>query len=184
MVDSFSKFIAIMLAVALLFLFPLVEVFDKQERMTFIVAQTAVTDFVDSVRYKGYMTPTMYMDFYQTLHSTGYHFEVEMEHLMKQYVPVYADPADPATFQGEYEVIWDGYYNEQILSVLFPDNAFPIDDKRRIYRLNVEDYFRVVIRNTNRSNATIIRDFLTFSISDHRPSIYIPFGGMVQNEDH
>lgn len=79
MVDSFSKFIAILLAVALLFLFPLVEVFDKQERMAFIIAQNAVTDFVDAVRYKGYITPTMYLEFDQALHATGYTFDIEME---------------------------------------------------------------------------------------------------------
>jgi hypothetical protein len=52
----------------------------------------------------------------------------------------------------------------------------------RRYKLAVGDTFYVVVKNTNRTNETILHDFLNNASRTH-VKIFIPYGGMVRNED-
>ena len=175
------------LAVLLLYIYPISESFERQDDVSYVVAFRTVTNFVDSVRNKGYITPTMYNEFHEQLHATGNTYDVQMEHYHKKYDPVYQDnlfdPTQPSTFQGDFQVNDDGFYNEQIFKVLFPDNADPKDSKTRRYRMSVGDLFKVTVVNTNRTNATVLRDILNNGNSPTE-KIVIPYGGMVQNEDY
>lgn len=142
----------------------------------------AVTSFVDAVRDKGYISPTMYNDFVQAIHATGNTFDIQMEHGYKRYDPVYDDPTRPETFKGDYAVHYDMFYNAQILPALFPDTQAGKNDSTRRYRLAVGDTFYVMVKNTNRTNGTILHDFLN-NAGSIEPKIFIPYGGMVRNED-
>lgn len=181
--NAISKIAAALLAVLLLYIYPAVDSFERQDDIAYLLANQSVVNFVDSVRNKGYITPTMYNDFVQGLEQTGNLFEIRMEHNHKLYHPVYADAANPNTFQSTYEVSYDGYYQEHIMSVLFPQNELPPDDPERRYRLAAGDYFRVTVSNRNRTSAAIMRDALNLSNKDEIARIYIPYGGMVLNED-
>ncbi|MFC0213875.1 hypothetical protein ACFFK0_15700 [Paenibacillus chartarius] len=180
--DSISKVFAILIAILLLYVFPISSAFDQQDDVSELVALRATTTFVDAVRDKGYISPTMYNDFLQAIHATGNTFDVRMEHGQKRYVPVYADPTRPETFQGKYAVHYDMFYNAQILPVLFPNSAAGKDDPARRYKLHVGDTFYVVVKNTNRTNGTILHDFLN-NASSPNEKIFIPYGGVVRNED-
>lgn len=182
MINTVSKLFSIIVAVLLLFIYPLSESYDRQDDVSSMIAFQAVTGFVDAVRDKGYVTPTMYNDFFRVLHSTGNTYDIVMEHEHKRYDPVYVDPSNPATFNKEYRVNYEAFFTPHIMAVLFPDNAKPLDDGSRKYRMAMGDYFTVTIRNTNRTNATLLRNFLSNGDSD-RAAIFIPYGGMVRNEN-
>lgn len=179
--NSFLKVFAVLVAVLLLYLYPISETFNQQDNISELVVLKATTTFVDAVRDKGFVSPTMYSDFMETIAATGNTFDVQIEHGSKKYVPVYDDPTKPGTFRDSYEVHYDKFYNAQILPVLFPNSAAAKDDPSRRYKLRVGDTFAVTVKNTNRTPGTILFDFLNQSISPNE-KIFIPYGGVVRNE--
>ncbi|CAH0121175.1 hypothetical protein PAE9249_03701 [Paenibacillus sp. CECT 9249] len=181
--NTVGKAFALIIAVLLLYIFPISQSFDKQDDISYLIALQSVTGFVDAARDKGYVTPTMYNDLERRLAATGNAFRIEMEHLHKRYYPVYGDPADPRTFEHEFAVDYEGFYTHQIKAILFPDNTLAPDDPARRYLMNAGDFFRVSIVNTNKTNATVMRDFLNNGHTE-RGTIDIPYGGMVRNEDY
>jgi hypothetical protein len=174
---------AILIAILLLYVFPISAAYDNQDDVSELVVLRAVTSFVDAVRDKGYISPTMYSDFVDAIQATGNTFAIQMEHDHKRYDPVYTDPLNPATFQNEYAIHYDAFYSVQILNVLFPNTTAAKDDPNRRYMLAVGDYFYVVVKNTNRTNGTILHDFIN-NASSRDEKIFIPYGGMVRNEDY
>ncbi|WFB59579.1 hypothetical protein [Paenibacillus sp. BR1-192] len=178
--NTLLKLFAVLIALLLLYLYPLSAAFDQQDDISELVALRATTSFVDAVRDKGGITPVMYNDFMAALAATGNSFAVEMEHGSKTYVPVYEDPTRPETFRGTYEIHYDAYYNAQILPVLFPGNTLAKDDPSRRYRMRVGDSFSVTVRNTNRTAGTLIFDMLSNTISPNE-KIVIPYGGTVRH---
>jgi hypothetical protein len=181
MMNSFLKVFAVIVAVLLLYVYPISAAFRQQDDVSELVAMRAIASFVDAVRDKGFVSPAMYTDFMNTLAATGNTFEVQMEHGSKKYVPVYDDPTKPETFRGRYEVQVDAFYNAQILPVLFPNSAAGKDDPARRYKMHVGDTFAVTVKNTNRTAGTVLSDFLNGAISPSE-KIFIPYGGVVRNE--
>lgn len=181
--DSLSKVFAVLIAILLLYVFPISAAFDNQDEVSELVALREVTAFVDAVRDKGYITPTMYTEFEQALQATGNTFDIQMEHGHKRYDPVYSDPARSETFQGEYAIHYDTFYNSQILPVLFPNSTVVKDDPARRYKLQEGDTFLVTVKNTNLTNGTILHDALN-NASSPSEKIFIPYGGLVRNENH
>ncbi|WP_442600862.1 hypothetical protein [Paenibacillus sp. KN14-4R] len=181
--NALSKVFALLIAILLLFLYPIADTFEKQDDISSLVSMTAVREFVDAVRDKGYITPTMYNDFSKAVHATGNTFDIQMEHDHKRYNPVYTDPLLPGTFKNETNVDYDQYFTEQIMQILFPITTQAMDNKQRMYKLATGDYFKVILTNTNRTQATIMWDFLHHA-NTARAKIMIPYGGMVRNEDY
>lgn len=135
MVQTISKLLGALLAVLLLYIVPAAQAAERQDDISGLNTYHATVRFVDMVRTKGYITPTMYNDFMRDLELIGNTYEVDLEHMHKKYVPDYADAAKPDSFLGNYEAVYDGYYNSQIFPVLFPDNQQPKSDQTRRYTL-------------------------------------------------
>lgn len=184
MSNSISKWFAALLALLLLYVVPAGELSRRQDDLSRLVVYQSVTKFVDGVRTKGYITPTMYNDFIQELAATGNEYDVQMEHQHKKYHPVYADPADPDTFLHRYEVVYDAYYQEDLMRYLFPDSEQPKDDESRMYRLTVGDLFQVRVQSLNRTPGMVMLDALTGANSGGKAAIAFPYGGLVLNEDY
>lgn len=183
--NSLSKILALILAILLLYIFPLDNSALQQDDISYMVAYKATTTFADSVRDKGYITPKMYNDFFEELHSTGNTYEISLVHSHKTYDPNYDNMTDPNNpqFLGGFSLNYEESYNAQIMSVMFPDNTKKTDDLSRWYKLSKGDFFTVKVRNTNRTSAQVIRDFLTNNNTTNA-KIVIPYGGMVYNEDY
>ncbi|MCJ8012531.1 hypothetical protein MUG84_12400 [Paenibacillus sp. KQZ6P-2] len=179
-----SKFVAVLIAVVLMFIYPAAGAYQKQDDLSRVVVYNAVTQFVDAVRNKGYLTPVMYQDFMNEIYATGNDFEVQMEHLHKKYTPVYTDAANPDTFQHDIDVSYAGYYTADIMSVIFPDSTDQKDEDTRKYRMNVGDFFKVTVKNNNRTAGTVMMDFVSGTFSGSTPVLAYPYGGMVLNEDY
>ncbi len=175
---------AALLAVLLLFLYPMYEQARSQDKLASAIVQEAAVQLIDSARTKGYLTPQVYQEFNAKLAATGNPYEVKLEHLHKRYGPDYGDPADPATFKGSFTTYYDGFYDTQILSVLFPNNGKAAEDDSRRYKMQVGDYVGISLRNVNRTPAAQLWDFLLNDNTGDRASITVNYEGMVLNEDY
>jgi len=181
MANSVSKWFAAFLALLLLYLVPAGEMARRQDDLSRLVVYQSVTKFVDSVRTKGYVTPTMYNDFQQELAATGNIYNVEMEHQHKKYHPEYNDSG---IFLNRYSIVYDAYYQEDIMNYLFPYSTVGKEDDSRRYRLTTGDLFQVSVRSLNRTPGMLIFDALTGSDSVGKAAIAFPYGGLVLNEDY
>jgi hypothetical protein len=181
MPNIISKIFAVILAVVAMFYIPAYQIYKQEENFTYVNTYEAVTDFVDNVRMKGYITPKMYEDFQQKIHVGDVLFEVEMLHQHKIYSPVYTDPQDTTSFTGEYQVHYDEFYGKQIKDVLYGDSSTPMDERQ--YKLENGDFFQIYVENKTKFKSTMLFDFLTGGLGSDPVVISIPYGGMVLNED-
>ncbi len=182
MSNVLSLITAAIVACMLLFIYPVSKSYEQQDQVSYSVAYKSVTKFADSVRSKGYITPEMYTDFMRELDLTGNLYKVELQHDQKLYYPIYTDPADPSSFQMDFEVHYQSNYSDHIMDVLFPKDL--VSAAERKYYLKQYDYFLVTIHNTNVTKGTLVRQFLNMSPGGDETRIYIPYGGMVLNEDY
>ncbi|WP_433708990.1 hypothetical protein [Paenibacillus illinoisensis] len=180
--NPFLKVFMVVVALVLIFLWPISSGLNKQDDISEIVVLNAVTQFVDSVRDKGYITPTMYNEFVEQMALTANTYDIQMEHRHKRYDPIYDDAG---VYLGGFNVNYESFYNAQINDKLFPRNsAEKIESPTRVYKLATGDFFSVVVKNTNRTSGTLINDVLTGTINTPNEKIVIPYGGMVLNEDY
>lgn len=174
MVDGLSKIVATFVAVLLLFIYPLSHMADNQEESMKLLVLSATTQLVDGIRDKGYLDLEMYDGFLETLAITGCTYEVALTHRHKSFYPIYTDVLDPATFTGDYEAYYEGFFTEEILSGL---------NSSGIYYLSKDDYVLIEVYNTSKTFAAKVK---TFIIGDSIParSIYVQYGGQVRYENY
>ncbi|MVO99286.1 hypothetical protein [Paenibacillus lutrae] len=177
--NTLSKAFALIVAMLLLYIYPLADSAEKRDDLTRLFTFQALTRFVDSVRDKGVITPNMFNDFQKELSVSSQEFEVSMEHRHKQYIPVYNDSGH---FQDRYSVVDEAFYQTQIMEVLFPDSILSPDDSERTYRLGAGDFFTVTLKSLGQSSSAVWRDALNGTNSP-AGELYLPYGGMVRNED-
>ena len=177
--DTISKAFVLILAILLLYIYPLSDSAAREDDLTRVIAFETITRFVDNVRDKGVLTPVMYEQLQKELAASGQEFDVRMEHKHKRYVPVYDDQG---RFGEKYTVEEEIFYNAQIFPVLFPENPPPPDHGDRIYRLGAGDFFAVSVQSLNRTPAVVWQDALN-GTNTPGGQLFMPYGGMVRNED-
>ncbi len=184
MPNFLSKFIASMIAIGVLVLWPTYHVFEKQEDLASLNARQTVRNFVDNVRMKGYITAEMVEDFQRQLHLGDVLYEVEMVHKHKIYTPVYTNTSDLNSYTGEYTVDYDEFHETQIMDYLYGQSGSgPIG--KRMYKLEKDDYFEVFVQNKTKFKSTMLFEYITFQPSTNNAVVIsIPYGGMVLNEDY
>ncbi|MHA0855269.1 hypothetical protein [Paenibacillus sp. CMAA1364] len=182
MSNSFANVFAAIIAIALLLIWPVSSALNKQDDVSEVIVLHSITQFVDSVRDKGYITPTMYTVFEEQMALTGNSYDIQMVHRHKRYDPVYNDDG---VFQDEFNVHYEEFFNADIHKRIFPnDSNEPVDSADRVYTFTMGDLFDVTVKNTNRTLGTLMNDFLTAGIHNPNERIVIPYGGMVLNEDY
>ena len=162
MEDSLSIVFAIILSLILMFLFPLVDAWDLQDNLSYVVAYSATVDFVDTARNTGFITSELMENFESKLLSTGNTFDITLEHRefnedLRAYINTYT-----------YEILQD------IDQGVRDKN----DVLQHVHKLDKYDYFYVTIKNTNRTQATIISDFFASSKGTNT-KIAVAYGGVV-----
>ena len=177
--ESLSKIVSIIIAVLLLFIFPVMNMFEKQDDISRNIVFNETTKFVDSVRNLGYITPKMYNDFLIKIEATGNVYEISMTHMHLVVYPVYTDVTDLSSFQDKASENYENYYNDEIMNQLFPE----VTSGDEIYRLSCGDYFLVETVNKNKTMGTKIREFiLNVDLPDR--NIIVNYGGMIRNESY
>lgn len=156
MEDSLIVVFSMILAVILMFVFPIMDTWERQDDISYMSVYATVVEFVDSVRNLGYITPTMYTQFLRNINATGNRYEVTLEHRKRIYnINAYKN-----------------VYTTTIESVLESGND---------YRdMAAGDYFYVSVKNTNKTQSTVIKESV-YATKQETFKIGVPYGGMVRN---
>jgi hypothetical protein len=156
MENSLSKFIAMLLVVILIYIFPVLNMFDNKDYISRTIVLNEVTHFVDAGRNLGYITPRMYDDLLRKLQGTGNKYVIELthEHLVIQ--PVYLDVTDLTTFEETAKNTYENKYTEEILKVIYSDEEESLATRLKSIVLggslpekNIFVNYRVMVKNEN-----------------------------------
>ena len=177
--ESLSKIVAIIIAAILLFVFPVLNMFETQDDISRNLVYNETTKFVDSARNLGYITPKMYNDFTMKIAASGNDYKISMTHMHLMVYPVYTDVTDLLSFQDKASENYENFYNNEILNKLFPQ----ILTGDEIYRFSSGDYFVVETFNKNKTMATKVREFL-LNVDLPDKNIIVNYGGMIKNENY
>lgn len=184
MSNPLSKIAAALLTLLLVFIYPAMEFAQREVDFDMLAAYNSLVQFTDAVRNKGYFSPEMYRDFNRNLEVGGKVYDIEIEHRRKKYHPEYGDPADPATFQDRYTVVYDSTYTDRILEVLYPAKPDGTAEEERLYKLAAGDYVQVTIKPKTRSAYETFAELVYGLGSASLEGKRISYGGMVLNEDY
>lgn len=86
---SYEHFIDLLLALLVIFLFPILFFGQKQDSLIQTIVKADTTRLVDQVRSKGYLTKDRYEQYLEELTSTNMLYEVSIEHRLQNYEPEY-----------------------------------------------------------------------------------------------
>lgn len=168
MEENISRFVTAIIAIFILFIFPVYTAYEKKDDISYALAVRYTQDFVDNVRRKGYITQELYQDYAKSLLATGNTYSIELEHEYVRYDGDYVDKTvGTATRNTEL------FTNDHILNIL---------DNGQVYTMNVNDNFNVKIKNTNVTLATVIYNIVTVNTSSNNVRIYVDYGGKILAE--
>lgn len=173
MQDNIGIVIAMILIVTLIIIFPIYNLFERQDDMTYTLALKATTSFVDKVRGTGYIDQQSYDDFVTELATTGIAYDIEIEAHIKTLVEDVDNP-------GEYFVQYKIDYNEDI----FEDVADNVSStsaliKDGAYLFNDEDQIYVKLKNSNQTAAEVVFNAIIPTVSTTK--IEVNYGGIITN---
>lgn len=166
--DSLSVIFATIVAAIIMFLFPMIDTWERQDDLSYMAAYTAVVDTVDAVRNTGRLTADMYDDLVSTINATGNRFQVQLEH--REYVTV-------PNGVGGYEVVYINHYTKEIV-----ENYLDKSSENNEYKeFNRGDFFYISVKNTNKTQATMLKQNL-YGARMETFKIGVPYGGQIKNE--
>ena len=154
--DSLIVIFSMILAVILLFIFPIMDTWERQDDISYMSVYSSVVEFVDSARNLGYITPTMYTKFIDNINATGNRYDITVEHRKRI-----------------YEInAYKNVYTNKIEKVLY--------DSGEKYNLTAGDYLYVSVKNTNKTQSTLLKEVL-YASQQEVFKVGVPYGGMVRN---
>ncbi|PKM95300.1 MAG: hypothetical protein CVU84_06370 [Firmicutes bacterium HGW-Firmicutes-1] len=173
--NSIGKIFTVFLAVLLLFIYPLIQMFQQQESTTRNFVYIETTKLVDAVRNIGNLTPQMYEEYTSKLAATNNYYNISLEHQHRKYDPVYEDPLDLSTFKEDFGVNYSAFYTNDILDILFP-----VDGRlQNKYEFSRGDYFLIRVVNKNKTLATRVGQLL-YGSELPTETIFVQYGGMIK----
>ena len=162
--DSLSIVFTVIVAVLIMFLIPMLDSWERQDDLSYMAVYSATTDFVDAVRNTGVLTSSMYNSFLTQIYGTGNSFDVTLEHREYLITPT-GNPARPT------EVNYLYHYTSEIESTLTSGD---------IYTFDKGDFFYVSIKNTNKTQATMMKQTIYGTLLESF-SIGVPYGGQIKS---
>lgn len=167
--DALWKLLAFLVAVILMFVAPLMTLYDRQDAITYSVAFSAVNELVDVSRGMGEVKALNYQKLMDKLSATGNTYDVRMEHYKKVYVPVYDNAG---AFQNGYEIVYEGVFTKEITDQLTATGS---------YDMAAGDLLYIHVENRSKTRAQLARGLL-LRTSENYPVIIVRSGGMVHHE--
>lgn len=159
--DSLSLVFSMIVAVLIMFFFPMMDSWERQDDLSYMAAYTATVDFVDGVRNLGAITENMLNSYTSRLAATGNSYDMVIEHREYKVVP-------SATGS---EVVYLNHYTTEI------DKAIQTSGE---YLFNKGDYIYVSIKNTNKTQATVMKQAIYGTTIDSF-KIGVPYGGQIKS---
>ena len=163
--DSLSVIFATIVAAIIMFLFPMLDTWERQDDLSYIAAYTSVVNTVDSVRNTGRLTADMYNNLITSLNATGNRFDIQLKHKATEYVNAGAD---------KYEVVYLNHYTNDLVAALESPSGEYTDFRKG-------DYFYISVKNRNKTQATVLKQNL-YNTRLETFKIGVPYGGQIRNE--
>lgn len=176
--ESLWKILSFVLAIVLMILFPILHLYEKQDQIVYYRVIDHANEFVNTMKYSGYLDVDMWNTFYDKINSYGYAFEIEITHKSAEDVPLYKDPKDFYSFEGDSRRAYILNSHQDIMDVLFPETA-GIPSSQRMYKMSAGDFIVLDVRAVAMSKADVLRN--GFLKTDIPNSFHIRFSGMVMN---
>lgn len=174
--ESLWKILSFVLAIVLMILFPLLHLYEKQDEIVYYRVLDHANEFVNTVKYKGYIDEKIWNEFYQKINSYGYTFELSVSHKEAENIPVYGNPQDPDSFTGKTKKVYFEHPHIDIMDVIFPENqSAAMED--RVYDMEVGDFVILDVKSTHNTKADVLRN--SFLNSDIDNPFHIRFSGMI-----
>ncbi len=168
--NAFSKIIAIIITVILLFLTPMLYMAQKQDIISQSYVSNETTKFIDSIKNSGYISPEMYMDFVKKIDATNNLYNIEIVHSHKVVEPLYDE--NTGTFLEDYDTYYYNTYQDEIIEVF---------DQGKDYEFFQGDYISIIVKNRTKTIATRLMElFYSSDIPDEQ--ILITYGGVIRDE--
>ena len=169
--DNISLIFAVLFAVFVLIILPLISVTSRQDSISYNKVLALTTNFVDDVRTKGYLTEQDYTEYLTKLALTSNTYKVEMEYHEKMLIK---------NIENTDEYVEDTmiYYNKFIVDTINPDDGDDTDED--VLKLAVDDEFYVKVYNTNITTASLLYNFFA-RVSIPEKIINIGYGGKVSH---
>lgn len=162
--DTLSVVFMILISILILFLFPMLDSWERQDDLSYMAVYSATVDLVDAVRNTGALTEGMYESFWQLIDATANSYDVTLEH--REYKVV------PGTTPGTSEVVYLNHYTSEIESNLSTGD--------KVYPFNKGDYFYISVKNTNKTQASVMKETL-YGTPIESFKIGVPYGGQVKS---
>lgn len=169
--EALWKVLGFFLAVILMFMVPLITLYDRQDDINYSLIYTELNRLSDVVRDSGKLEERVYEDFLRRLSLTGSQYQITLEHLEKVYVPIY-DGA--GVFQEAYQISYNGTYKDDIENVLQAQGT---------YKMGIGDLFFLTVENSSPTKSQIVRQIF-YGLSSKYPAIYIRGGGMIRHDPY
>lgn len=159
--DSLSLVFAMILGVLIMFFFPMLDSWERQDDLSYMSVYTSTVDLVDAVRNTGVLTDDMLNSYMLQLGSTANSYDVVLEHREYKVVPATA---------GASEVVYLNHYSNEIERKLNTDG---------MYTFNKGDFFYVSVKNTNKTQATVMKETI-YSTPIESFKVGVPYGGQIK----
>lgn len=178
MVDAFKSVVVLILIIIGFVVYPALRITDRSDEVSRQAAASAVQEFVDTTRGKGYIDVRDYETLLGQLDGTGAVFDVQLEHYSKTIQPYYTDPNSPATFQNRYTIEYIGTFTRDILDKLYPYTV--VNEELRRYPMHTGDLLQVRVQSKGTTLNSRLQGMVLGSTT-HIP-ILASYGGMVRSE--
>lgn len=164
--NYFSKMMAFLIAVLLLFIVPTFRTYWIIDQAVLKTLNLSTQEFVNNVRQKGFISKNMYEDFLRKISTTGYVYDIEMLHDKQVYYP---------NGKGNFIIASETFASKNILKDVF--------DKSKEYRYLMKkgDNFSLQLKNKGTSGSAV---FMKLFGGSNSSMLFSRYGGMVSNEDY
>ncbi len=177
LVQSLWKIFALILALVLMLVIPMVHAFEIEDRQVRLNLLDNLDFFLDEVSQTGEISKEGYLNFQNRINALGYPFEINIKHYKKIYVPVYEDPSLPSSFSGKIKVVEELFTNRDIKNTLFPKEEGISGES---YKMSKGDYVVISVKTDVKTKYQKIREML-FMISP-KTELLAKLGGVIKNE--
>jgi hypothetical protein len=165
------KILGILLSVILMFVVPIMNLYERQDNISYSVVSTQLNHMTDSARDIGGLDASAYQTFLKTLDQTGNGYSISIEHYEKVYVPIYNNDG---LFMEGYHISYEGFYKDDVEAMLSSGGFYP---------MNQGDMFFVSVHNITPTKSQIVRQIL-YGMDPRYPSLIVRGGGMVRHESY
>ncbi|BCN30246.1 hypothetical protein [Anaeromicropila herbilytica] len=168
--DSFSKIVAIIISILLLFVAPLMYLTQKQDMISQVYVSNETASLVDSIRNTGYLSSEMYTAFLRKISATNVSYQISIVHAHKLVEPLFDDVT--ASYTDEYVSYYENTYDEDIRKAL---------EENGEYSFSKGDYITIKVVNQSETLGTKLQKMI-YRANIPKEQIVVTYGGLIRSE--